>query len=52
MMLGMATFTIVVSSKIMKKPKVRTTNTTHGLLGIRGVLSDDAAPCAVAGRDI
>ncbi len=30
-MAGMATFTIVVSSMIMKKPVTNTTSTTHGL---------------------
>src|SRR5919204_3993035 len=29
---GMATFTIVVSSMIMKKPVVRTRSTSHGLV--------------------
>ena len=31
-MAGMATFTIVVSSRIMKNPVVNTTSTSHGLV--------------------
>src|SRR5579859_3833501 len=32
LMAGMATFTIVVSSRIMKKPVVKTNRTSHGLV--------------------
>jgi hypothetical protein len=35
----MATFTIVVSSMIMKKPVTKTTSTTHGLLRLSAIPS-------------
>ena len=36
MMLGMAMLTIVVSSKIMKKPMHRTSKTTQGFVSVCG----------------
>src|SRR5215831_16364072 len=37
LMAGIATFTIVVSSMIMKKPVVRTSSTSHGLVRAWGI---------------
>jgi hypothetical protein len=38
-MAGIATFTMVVSSRIMKKPSVRTSNTIQGFVTIRAGMS-------------
>src|ERR1700730_5451645 len=46
-MAGMATFTIVVSSMIMKKPLTRTTSTTHGLERASVIPNPQPVVCAI-----
>src|ERR1700730_4309471 len=49
-MAGMATFTIVVSSMIMKKPVTRTTSTTHGLARASAIPNSQPVVCRIDSR--